>query len=407
MHIILIHLIDFPVGGAGSAHARLMVKGLRENGENVALVIPHPLAIGSAPGKPGLKGCDGGVPFLHMGGITARSKNPLRRFVQNYRGVFRTARLLRRRRKRKKLDAVILSTPDTFKYLPIILTCMIRRIPIFVWAVEKMSLEEAAGGLHGMVKRLGHLLSEHGLPRCADGYLVISSRLEQHYRRYLPERQVLVSPILVDPEPPPTNAPPTRFTWEDDFPGKSLLVYSGTFAEKDGLGVIIEAFARVVASRPEARLVLTGSGHPRHMVRVEKQIERLNLGSHCHVSGFLPPESLRHLQNSAALLLACRTRSRFAQHGFPWKLGEYCMTGRPVLATDVGDVGKYFEDGKDIYLAQPDDPGSIAAAVISILSNPEAAERVGRTGKKAAIRHFHYLPQCERIAEFIHTNLAR
>ena len=81
------------------------------------------------------------------------------------------------------------------------------------------------------------------------------------------------------------------------------------------------------------------------------------------------------------------------------------MTGKPVLATDVGDIKTYFNHGENLFLAEPGDSQSIATAMISILSNPTLALQVGRGGRKAACSHFHYLYQCERIADFIHNNL--
>lgn len=404
MNLILVHLVDFPIGGAGSQHARLMVKGLRENGENAGLVIPHPLAIGSNSHNPRPKGHDRGVPFLHLSGAADRSGNPVWRFFQNYRGVLKTTRFIRRRHKRHKLEAVILGTPDLLKFFPIVFTCIFSKIPLFIWAVEKMTLEEGTGGLHGVFKRLGHGLSERILPRFAAGYIVISSHLKKHYRRYLQEPQVMVSPILIDPnEEPAACGNPSQ--WREKFPGKSLVVYSGTFAEKDGVTFMLEAFARVLSSGLKTCFILTGAGDPKHMDQARRDIKRLNLGSHCHMTGFLSTGSLRALHQSARLLLACRSRSPFAQHGFPWKLGEYCMTGIPVLATDVGDIKTYFKNGEDLFLAEPNDPRSIATAIISILSNPDLALRVGRAGRGAARSHFHYIPRCKEIASFIHNNL--
>ena len=77
------------------------------------------------------------------------------------------------------------------------------------------------------------------------------------------------------------------------------------------------------------------------------------------------------------------------------------MMGKPVLATDVGDIKMYFKNRETLFLAEPDNSQSIATAIISILSNPDLALRVGRAGREAACSHFHYSPQCEKIARFI------
>jgi sugar transferase (PEP-CTERM/EpsH1 system associated) len=54
--------------------------------------------------------------------------------------------------------------------------------------------------------------------------------------------------------------------------------------------------------------------------------------------------------------------------------------GVPVVSTSIGAEGIAAQDGLHIRIA--DDPGDFAAAVLDILANPEASERLARAGRK-------------------------
>jgi glycosyltransferase involved in cell wall biosynthesis len=77
---------------------------------------------------------------------------------------------------------------------------------------------------------------------------------------------------------------------------------------------------------------------------VLKLVNDMGLNNNFKHLGLVSSEEL-HLINSAAdLLLVCRSNSKFANYGFPWKLGEYCMTSKPIITTRVGDIETYFKD---------------------------------------------------------------
>ena len=48
-----------------------------------------------------------------------------------------------------------------------------------------------------------------------------------------------------------------------------------------------------------------------------------------------------------------RTDSAYANAGFPFKLGEFLASGKPVIASNVSDVGKFFTDRHDTMLVKP------------------------------------------------------
>jgi phosphatidylinositol alpha-mannosyltransferase len=236
---------------------------------------------------------------------------------------------------------------------------------------------------------------------------VISSNLQKHYRQYLPDSDILVNPILVSEDShqkidwPSYHA--TEHRLKDLYKGKRLLVYSGSFGEKDGIFVLIEALGRIIRQYPEAFMVMTGrNDNEQLMEEVRKHISRLKLQDNTRMVGFVNADELLCYNSMADVLFVCRSNSAFANHGFPWKLGEYCMTSKPVIATDVSDIRMYFTDNLDLFIVEPDNPDAIAGKVLEIFGHYQHALDVARLGKMAALTNFGYFQKAGEVVKFIH-----
>jgi glycosyltransferase involved in cell wall biosynthesis len=71
-------------------------------------------------------------------------------------------------------------------------------------------------------------------------------------------------------------------------------------------------------------------------------------------------------------------------------LGEYLASGRPVVITRTGDIGRYLTDGADSRLVPPDDVDALTGALRDVLAHPEAARALGEAGRRVALANFDY-----------------
>ncbi len=408
MNLLLVDSVDFPFGGAHSAHVTLLMKGLRENGENAFFVIPYGRkreALASGKKK---YGHFDGVPFYFV-----RESKPIKkgfRFIDNFIGVTKTAALIYRRRKKKKADAVILGgIVDIIRDAPIIITCAIFRVPIYFWLVEKASLNQDYQGIAGYLNYKSQQFTERVLPKFASGLIVISSYLKKYYLNHLPERKILINPILVSDNAHKSIDQQAYKTVKEKmqaiYKGKRLLVYSGSFGEKDGLYNLIEAFAKVLKQYPDTVFVMTGKGES-DAVRnnLKNCIKENQVEDKVQLVGFVNSEELLCYNELADILFVCRSNSPYANHGFPWKLGEYCMTGKPIIATRVGDMELYFTDNENIFIVEPNDPSAIAEKVSYIFADYEQALKVAQKCKKRALEIFGYSEKAKDVIDFIRIN---
>ena len=96
-----------------------------------------------------------------------------------------------------------------------------------------------------------------------------------------------------------------------------------------------------------------------------------------------------------------RTDSAFANAGFPFKLGEYLATGKPVVASNIKDVGFYLKDRESAILVEPGSVDSIIEALEYLISHPHQAQEMGLRGKEVAQMHFEMHLLTKRIIPFL------
>ena len=408
MNLLLVDSVDFPFGGAHSVHVSLFMQGIRQNDENAFLLIPYGRKREALSASKKKYGHFDGIPYCFIRESKKMKKGF--RFLDNFIGVIHTAALIYRRKKQKKLDAVILGgIVDILRDSPVIITCAIFRIPIYFWLVEKASLNEDYHGIPGYFNYKSQQLSERLLPKLAAGLIVISTSLKNYYRKYLPESKILINPILVSEQSHKSvnqqayDVAKTKI--EATLKNKRLLVYSGSFGEKDGIFYLIEAFAEVVKKYPDTVFVMTGKSETQAFKdKMQASIQQHNLQEKIILPGFVNSEELLCYNSMADILFVCRSNSPYANHGFPWKLGEYCMTGKPIIATRVSDIDNYFTDNEDLFIVAPNNPNAIAEKVNYIFSDYDTAMEVAKKGRAKALQVFGHTEKGKELVTFIKSN---
>ena len=188
---------------------------------------------------------------------------------------------------------------------------------------------------------------------------------------------------------------------------KPYLAYTGTFNnQKDGVDILIKAFALLAPKHENLKLYLAGFYHY-DVERNTELIKHLGLKDRIVNIGILNKNEIPSFLKHASLLVMARPDSRQAQGGFPTKLGEYLATGNPVCVTKVGEIPDYLEDRVSAFLADPGDVESFAKAMDTALSNPELAKMVGKNGRKVAEDHFDAKVQSKNLYDFIFENLKK
>jgi glycosyltransferase involved in cell wall biosynthesis len=209
--------------------------------------------------------------------------------------------------------------------------------------------------------------------RAADVVLVP----HEPYRRQLiargtPADKIKVVMNSVDERLLPANAPNTLRS-ESRSDGPFRVVYHGTLTPHYGVDVLVEAVPLIVAEVRNVRAEIYGEGDS--LPALCALADRLDLRDRVYFSG----KSLAHGDVLAAVAGASvgvvpNYPQRHDQLALSGKLLEYVALGIPVVAADLAATKEHFSDDEVLYFA-PGDPESLAAAVVSIARDQEAARR--------------------------------
>lgn len=185
---------------------------------------------------------------------------------------------------------------------------------------------------------------------------------------------------------------------------KPYIAFTGTMTNhKDGVDVLIKAFAKIANKYPAYHLYMAGYWHY-DVPMQEKLIADYGLQERIHYIGTLNRDQIPPLVCNASVLALSRPDSHQAQGGFPTKLGEYLATGNPVCVTKVGEIPDYLEDNVSAYLAKPGDVESFANALDRALGDKTRAVIVGTNGRKVAEEVFNVSVQSKRLSDFLMNN---
>lgn len=232
-----------------------------------------------------------------------------------------------------------------------------------------------------------------------DGLFVISTPLKDYFiSEGISESKIHIINMTVDPK---------RFiSLKKQLGVIKYVAYCGTASNnKDGVDELIKAFAIIAHQYDDIKLMIIGKTPS----KVDESgnlalIERLGIKDKVIFTGIVESERMPQLLKNAEVLALARPDSLQAQCGFPTKLGEYLLTGNPVVVTKVGDIPKFLVHEESALLANQRDPKDFAEKLKWALDNPILAKQIGENGRKIALREFNNIHETHKMINVIFHN---
>jgi glycosyltransferase involved in cell wall biosynthesis len=208
----------------------------------------------------------------------------------------------------------------------------------------------------------------------------VSREIAAYLDRYSRARgRIHVIPNAVDPcrfaprEPLPVSSAPPPFT----------VGFVGTLKPWHGVPVLIEAFTRLQALIPTARLVIVGDGPQR--ASLVQDVEHRGLTPHVQFVGAVPPADVPFYLRS--LDVAAAPYPDYSDFYFsPLKVFEYMAAGLPIAASRIGQVNEVLRDNETALLFTPGDATELAAALARLGRDPDLRARLGTAARAVALR---------------------
>jgi len=167
--------------------------------------------------------------------------------------------------------------------------------------------------------------------------------------------------------------------------GTPILGYEGSLFASDA-DLLLEAFAQVRKSYPEALLILIGN--PKVELPPQPDIIR---------TGFLPTPELNLYLCACDVLCLPLTDTQANRGRWPSKLGDYFAAGRPVAACGVGDVPSTIQETGAGLFSQPL-PDDFATKILHLLADPGLQAQLGTNARQAAESQYNWASLTGQVA---------
>ena len=169
----------------------------------------------------------------------------------------------------------------------------------------------------------------------------------------------------------------------DDTP---LIGNVGMIRPDKGQLVLVEAAPLVLENHPNARFVIVGQGTGilKRGINVRIAIDRAELADKIIMAGYRWDTPDVYAGCDIMVIASLRTEAS------PIVLREAFASGRPVIATKVGDIPEIIEHRQNGLLIEPGDSQALAAAIMEFISDPELAAHCAANGLRYATEHFSF-----------------
>lgn len=154
------------------------------------------------------------------------------------------------------------------------------------------------------------------------------------------------------------------------------VLYVGEVSRSKGVDVVLNAFAQVKKTIPDAELVIGGKGRDR--AELEELSRSLGLTG-VEFSGFVPEADLPELYASAAVMLFP------SRYGFGLSSLEAMASGTPVVVARTLDAPEFISDAG--LMVTPGDAQELASSITRILTEPALREELSTKGIARAAQY--------------------
>ncbi len=184
-----------------------------------------------------------------------------------------------------------------------------------------------------------------------------------------------------------------RLSIPDDAP---VVVSVGRMVSKKGYGYLLEALPGLLERHPDAHFVLGGAGD----LLDDFRRRTAEWSSRVHLPGRVLRDVLPDLYRAADVFVLPAVHDRKGNvDGLPNVILEAMASGLPIVASGISGIPLAVEDGVNGRLVPEQEPAPLAAALSSLLADPDARHRMGAASRRRAERELTWDAVAARYRE--------
>jgi glycosyltransferase involved in cell wall biosynthesis len=170
-----------------------------------------------------------------------------------------------------------------------------------------------------------------------------------------------------------------RFGWQ---PEDQVVTFVGRMSAEMGLDILLQALPMIVAKRPNTRFLIAGARH--QLTPNVAQLAR-DLRDNVAYQIDVPYEELPQFYAASSIVAAPSVSARAC---LGLSIAEGMASAKPVVACRVGGTLEVLQEEVTGVVVPPNDPLTLATAVLELLDQPARCRAMGLAGRARALTGF-------------------
>lgn len=167
---------------------------------------------------------------------------------------------------------------------------------------------------------------------------------------------------------------------------ENSILFVGWIHPHKGLHILLRAMPEILEEIPQTKLYVFETGveksYKKYVIRL---INELKLDNHVFMFGKQSPERVKEFMQRVNIVAIPEQWENMS----PLVLIEAMGFGKPIIASRIGGIPEFIEDGKSGSLVNPKKSSEFSEEIIWLLKNKESAIEIGKKARDNAIRIFN------------------
>jgi len=221
--------------------------------------------------------------------------------------------------------------------------------------------------------------------------------------------RILVNPNAADPDRYNPKVDGAAVTAHYGLAGKTVIGFIATFQPWHGAEVLAEAFVHLLrqrrAYRDSVRLLMIGAGP--QLASAKHIVAGAGLSDLVEFTGLVPqeqgPQYLAACDIVAAPHVPNPDGSPF--FGSPTKLFEYMAMGKPIIASNLDQIGEVLRHGETAWMVPPADAHALATGLMRLVEDPTLRQALGEAARRDMVAHHTWRAHVRRTVDALESRL--
>ncbi len=404
-NLLIVTSSDFPYGAANSKLLRLMGAGLVEKGWRVEVLLQKGRTNKGEKIIPGRAGVENGVQYRFFG-WKLRPGNFVLKVLDTLLANSGVVITLVARKFQGKADVAMVYNHSGMQNLLVLIVCKLFRIRCISYVSDWINRYASFPKWHQQPKWFDFLFRMKRVNMWFDALIMPSHFLYDFYQeRGMNQEQLYILPTVVELPDLSEGRDETQYPRKAEV----RVGFCGKPTWTNGGELLVRAFQKVAESHEDSELIVMGDrlDDPDLLPGLKKLAAELGVAEKIIFTGMIPYERVGELLLTCDMLVLPRPAGKFAEAGFPTKLGEYVACRKPVVVTRVGDIPRYLKHKESAMLSEPGGIDELAEHILWLIDHPSEADAIAEKGLQWAKDMLSYGGAANGLDRFLCSEFGR